>query len=377
MFHRCLLLLLSVAGSSPAAELTVDRTVELAVDQIIDRHIQARGGLERIKAIQNLVYSNGQYQEADYLSDGTASMSLGRPFLKLVGDKNNTNNFPNGFMEGYDGSAWEWFGDPGIVIRTVGEASEAIRHYAGVDGPLVDYKAKGSTARLVGEVELDGHDVYVIELTRRDDFVEQFYINKETFLIDASGGSAPIHAFGDDVISLTRIGDYRAVAGVQIPHRFGSVQLPSGETLSSMQWGKVEANVDLPDDWFSPPKFERNAYQLFIEHMFGQRDDIGAVMWTYHEFRLAYPDVDTSDAAQIAGYQILKMGQIENAIALLEQNARDYPNGANAHFGLGRAYQTAGRMVDARASFERALQLDPEHERAARGLSALNQQATP
>lgn len=370
MFQRCCLLLsLCVIGSSPAADLNVE--------QIIDRHIEARGGLLRLKAINNLVYSNGQYEEADYQSDGTASMSLGRPFLKLVGDKNSPKNFPGGFMEGYDGSAWEWFGDPGIVIRTVGEASEAIRHYAGVDGPLVDYKAKGSTARLIGEVEFDGSDVFVIELTRRDDFVEQFYIDKGTFLIVASGGSAPIHAFGEDVISLTRIGDYRAVAGVQIPHRFDSVRLPSGETLSTMQWGKVEANVDLPDDWFSPPAFERTEYQSLIENLFAQRDDIGAVMWTYHEFRLAYPDVDTSDAAQIAGYQVLKMGQIETAIALLKQNAQDYPNGANAHFGLGRAYQAAARLADARASYARAIELEPEHERAARALSTMDQQATP
>lgn len=84
-----------------------------------------------------------------------------------------------------------------------------------------------------------------------------------------------------------------------------------------MQWGKIEANVDLPADWFSPPRFERTTIQAFIELLYGQRADLTAVMFTYHEFRRAYPGTDTNGATNMAGYQMLKMGEVENAIALL------------------------------------------------------------
>ena len=147
-------------------------------------------------------------------------MSVARPWFKLVGDKEN----PAGYMEGYDGAAWEWFSDPAIVVRTVGAASEAIRHYAGVESPLIDYDEKGSAAELLGESELDGRPVHGIRLTRRDGYVEQFYIDRDTYLINASSGKAPLHAFGDDIRTVTRITDYRDVNGVLLAVE---VQTPS------------------------------------------------------------------------------------------------------------------------------------------------------
>jgi hypothetical protein len=258
-----------------------------------------------------------------------------------------------------------------VVIRTVGPASAAIRHYAGVESPLVDYAAKGSTIRMLEETVLDGEPVARVELTRRDGFVERFYFDTKTGLVVASGGAAPIHAFGEDVTSLTRISDYRPVAGVRIAHRFVSVRMPAGEELSSMQWRKIEGNVDLPEDWFSPPEFRRTALQAFIENLYGQRSDVDSVMWTYHEFRRFRPEVNTSDAVNVAGYQILKVGDVLQAIALLEQSVSDNPGSADSHFGLARAYRTAGRLDEARAGFERALLVEPEHERAKRALAEM------
>ena len=339
----------------------------LSVDDIIDRYVDAIGGRASIDAIENLVYTDGTYEEGDYKSDGDSTMSVARPWFKLVGDKEN----PGGYMEGYDGAAWEWFSDPSIVLRTVGAASEAIRHYAGVESPLVDYRDKGSSVELLGERELDERPVYVIRLTRRDGYVEQFYVNRDTYLINASSGEAPLHAFGEDITTVTRIADYRDVNGVLIAHRFVSIQIPSGSVVSSMQWESIRANLPLPEDWFSPPDFERTPLQHFIESLFGQRSDLDSVMWTYNEFVHAFPDVDTSNAVNVAGFQILKMGDIETAVALLEQNARDYPTSASTRFGLGRAYQTAGSLDRAREEYQAALDTDSSYERAKNALAAI------
>lgn len=339
----------------------------LHVDDVIDRFVDAIGGRDRIGAVDNLAYSKGQYEEDDFRSNGNSTMSLGRPWFKLVGDKNS----PGGYMEGYDGAAWEWFANPGVVIRTVGAASAAGRHYAGVEHPLVDYREKGSTVQLLGESEFDGRPVHVIRLARRDGFVEQFYIDHETFLINASGGAAPIHAFGKDVARITRIADYRDVGGVLIAHRFEAAEVPSGRTLSSMQWGSIEANRPLPDDWFSPPDFERAPLQHFIESLYGQRADPDAVRWTYDEFVRAYPNIDTSEAVNFAGYQVLKMGDVDVALTLLEQNVRDYPDSSSARFELGRAFGTAGNPRAARDEYRKALEIDPENKNAAKALDAL------
>ncbi|MBT8101213.1 MAG: hypothetical protein KJO82_15770 [Gammaproteobacteria bacterium] len=344
----------------------------LSVDSVIERFIEASGGRDRVAAIDNLVYTGGTYVEGDFQTDGTATMSRARPWFKLVGDKND----PGSFMEGYDGSAWEWYENPGVVIRTVAAASAAGRHYAGVDHPLVDYRARGSTASLLGTTELDGRPVYVVRLTRRDGFVEQFYIDEDTFLINASGASAPIHAFGKAVEQITRIADYREVGGVLLPHRFESAELPSGNTLSSMQWGKISANQRLPEDWFSPPRYERTPLQQLIENLYRQRSDVEAMLWTYEEFTRAWPDVDTSEAVNFAGFQVLKMGQTEAALTLLLRNVVAYPSSASARFELGTAYESAGNINAARAAYLAALEIDAEFAQAERALASLDAAAS-
>jgi hypothetical protein len=72
------------------------------------------------------------------------------------------------------------------------------------------------------------------------------------------------------------------------------------------------------------------------EYLFLERSDRAAVRWSYGEFRRAYPGVDTDAGIQAVGYQILKMGDIDSAIALLEANAHDHPDSSGAAFGLGR-----------------------------------------
>lgn len=351
---------------TPKVDKEIKQTWNL--DQVIEKYVAALGGYDKIKAIQNISYRGGTYQEGTYKSDGNSAMTLARPYYKLVGDKNN----PGDYMEGYDGAAWEWFKDPGIVLRTVGPASAAIRHYAGVEGPLIDHREKGSFVKIIGETQLDEKDVVVVQLRRRDGFVEQFYIDTDTYLVIASSAEAPIHAFGPNISSITKISDYRLVSGIKIAHRFETIEVATGKVLSSMQWAEVLANQTLPANWFSPPAFDRSPLQAFIENLFVQRTDLQAIMWTYDEFRNAHKDLDTSESVNIAGYQILKMGEIKNAIALLERNTMDHPGSANAKFGLGRAYQRAKMLEEAQTEFLAALKIQPNHQRAKSALEQLS-----
>jgi len=95
-------------------------------DEIVSRHIAARGGYERIKALRTVVFSGGKYREGDYAGSGKAFMALMRPSYKVV---SNPEEPTADFREGWDGSAWEWYADPGFVVRTVGPASAAMRQH--------------------------------------------------------------------------------------------------------------------------------------------------------------------------------------------------------------------------------------------------------
>ena len=353
-----------VLAGAPSASADVPR---LTVEAFVARHIAARGGAAALRSIRSIVFDAGVYHEGDTTSPGDAVMMLKRPYFKLVGHPLRQ----PGFMEGYDGAAWEWYGDPGITLRTVGAASAAGRHNTDVEGPFLDYADKGSRVELIGVGRIGENDAYQARLTMMDGYATDYFIDQHTFLVVASRHTAEVHAFGAPVTSETRYSDYRRVAGVMFPFRSSEVELATAREMNSMQWGTIVINTDPPDAWFSPPVYTRTPIQAFMEQLFVQRTDPLALLWTYRVFRRAHPEIDTHEASEVVGYQALKMGQAEGAIALLERNAADYPTIADSAFGLGRAYATAGRTADARTEFLRTLQIDPAHGRAKRALAAL------
>lgn len=285
----------------------------LTADEIVNRHIAARGGADRIHAIRSVVYSRGQYREPGYTGSGKAFMALMRPYYKVVSDPENPSAT---FREGWDGSAWEWFAEPGIVIRTVGAASAAMRHGIDLEGPFVDYRDKGTTIEAAGDAEAGGRECYRLIVTLRDGFRREYLIDKKTFLVVAERQSAPIHASGPSIASETRVGDYREVAGVLFPASYVETEIATGKVLSEMRWGSIEANRELPLRWFSPPEYARTPLQKMLEQLFMERADPQAVLWTWRDFVRAHPTIDTKAGIEFVARQMRKMGDAASASAL-------------------------------------------------------------
>lgn len=366
-------LALAVALACPLAPhgAPTDDT-NLTADEIVARYMAARGGYERLKAIRTVVY-RGTYREPGSDPLPGAAMALMRPFYKLVGDPE---RLSSEFREGYDGSAWEFYGDPGIVLRTVGAASAAARHQAYVDGPLVDYRAKGSTVTLIGKVAVGVRPAYQLRVQMRDGFEEDELIDAETWLLVASRKSAPIHAFGKSVESETRFGDYRPFGGVMFSTTSREVEIGTERVLNEMTWTSITVNAPLATSVFSPPEILRTPLQRLLQQLYDERTDSTAVLWSYADFRRAFPEVATDEGMQVVGYQMLKMGDTASAVALLEANAADFPRSSGAAFALGRAYQSVGDAARARSEFRRALTLDPKNGRAERALAAMGAPGT-
>ena len=51
-----------------------------------------------------------------------------------------------------------------------------------MDGPLVNYKDKGSSLELVGKEKLNGRDVYNLTITLKEGQVRNIYLDARTFL---------------------------------------------------------------------------------------------------------------------------------------------------------------------------------------------------
>jgi tetratricopeptide (TPR) repeat protein len=210
-----------------------------------------------------------------------------------------------------------------------------------------------------------------------DGYEEDQFLDAKTHRCIASRKVAKIHAFGADVATETRFSDFRKVEGVLFPFLAQKVDIATGKVLNTFKTTSIEVNPKLDVSVFSPPDFKRTPLQGLLERLFAERTDKEAVLWSYRDFRAAHSDVDTDFAMEVIGYQILKMGEAETAIALLDANAEAYPKSSGAAFGVGRAYNTAGDAARAKEAFQRAVTLDPGNKRAAAALKALEEAPKP
>ncbi len=345
----------------------------LSIDQIVARHVAALGGAEKIHALQSLVI-RGMHHEGgviplDMPIKARNYMAFLRPYYEVIGDPAIAN--PD-LREGFDGSSWEYYGDPGIVVRTVGAAAAAARHTSEfLQDSLVDYREKGTRLELAGTEKIGDRDCFKIQVTLADGFQKYVFVDRETYLTIADRKSAPIHAFGASVTSETRFADYQPVNGVLMWHRELEVELATGRVLAESRRVTIEANTLHDPSIFSPAPRTRTPLQEYLEQLFTERTDAISVMYTYRLFKRTHPAIDTRDAIEFVGYQMAKMGDYAGSIALLKANAADYPNSASSQFGLGRAYQAAGDAELAKQAFQRALQIDPDFKKASDGLNAL------
>lgn len=62
----------------------------------------------------------------------------------------------------------------------------------------------------------------------------------------------------------------------------------------------------------------------------------------------------------IIGYRLLQANRISEAIAAFQTNVKNWPKSANVYDSLGEAYEKAGQMAEARASYERAAEIGAE-----------------
>jgi hypothetical protein len=297
-------------------------------------------------------------------------MARARPFYYLVGEPAPTRDF----AEGFDGGAWEFYADPGLVIRTTDAPAAASRHTAYFDDALISSLQPGWALELLGTDTIGGRPAFRLRATYPDGFQNEVFVDRATGLISAYRKAAPVHAFGAAVETETQVSDWRDVHGALFPTRFAEYVIATGEPLPDLSggWATVEANVPLPLDYFSPPPEPAAPLARMVNAVYALRTiPTDALAW-YRDFRRnpATAGIDTEAGIQALGYQCLKNGAVETAILLLEESVAEYPRSAAARFGLGRAYRAAGREPEAVARFREALAIDPAYRRAIDALAA-------
>ncbi|MDE2148760.1 MAG: hypothetical protein KGJ55_02760 [Gammaproteobacteria bacterium] len=123
---------------------------------------------------------------------------------------------------------------------------------ADIDGPLVDYAAKGYQLAYLGTEDVDGTQAHKIRVTQPDGDTLTVYLDPDYFLEIRIVARHLVHGAPQETVS--DLGDYEKIDGVYFP--FEIVSGPKGaaeDAKQKIEYDQAEANVRLDDALFHFP----------------------------------------------------------------------------------------------------------------------------
>jgi len=213
------------------------------VDEIVDKHVAALGGLDKINAVNTIVTER---------SMAVGGMEIPNKSMVVVGKalRNESTVMGNKMVEVVEGTSG-WMIRPTMMGGT-GEpetmpADQIKQRISQLDpfGALVNYKAKGAKIELVGKEKLDKKDVYHLKVTNKEGIVIQEYLDANTYLVskvkfDINGQEGEIGLY-----------DYKDVDGI----KFANTMDISNDQMGVMSFitSKITLNSKLDDSVFKKP----------------------------------------------------------------------------------------------------------------------------
>src|SRR5438067_9011408 len=181
-------------------------------DELIAKNIQAKGGMDKIKAIKTVRM--------------TGKLDAAGGFTGLIGQENRRSSLVRGTftlqgmtqVQAYDGSAgWQIrpFGgrkDPQLMGE---DDMRDLLIDADFDGPLVDYVEKGNKIEYLGHDTVDGDDALRLKVTLKNGDIIYYYLDPDTFLEIRIERREFIRGAVRE--SVTDLGSYKPVASVMFP----------------------------------------------------------------------------------------------------------------------------------------------------------------
>jgi hypothetical protein len=249
---RTACLILSVAASLCAAAASPPTVPHLTAKKIVANNVKARGGLDAWRKVKTVVFIG-------HLETGNPSvprvpfvMQQARPnktrFEVHVHEKTSVRVF-NG-VEGWKLRPSRG-GGPEPLAYTAEEV-EAARDEPGIDGPLIDYQAKGIGVDFDGIDEVAGKTAYRLIVKLPSGATRRWWIDAASFL-DVKYERESHTPTGQAATVTVSFANYKSIDGLQIPHSIITGQ-ETGKGMEAMVIEQVFLNRPLGDKVFSEPR---------------------------------------------------------------------------------------------------------------------------
>ena len=221
------------------------------VDELVARHVAARGGYEKLKAVQTIKITR---TVATQFSNVKVVIYKKRPNLfRAEQTAPGQPMVPRGInAEG----AWDTV-QGRIAQRPAAAAAETRDIDGDFDGLLVDWKEKGYTVTVEGKEPLPDGDAYKLKVATRGGAVRYVYLDARTYLERRQTGMIVLPNNRRENTTLD-FSNYKTVDGIQFAFNIDEDRSGPQITQSFATYTeKIELNVPMDDTLFATPKADR------------------------------------------------------------------------------------------------------------------------
>jgi hypothetical protein len=240
--------ILLVAGSLIAPTVNAQESKRPTVDELVTKNIAAKGGASALQELKSV-----RLQGKVLVNQG--QMELGYTQTKKRPNEVRTEATLQGMTavqafdgkEGWKVSPFQGRKDP---EKMSADDAKELMEDAEIDGPLVDWKAKGSAVDYLGTEDIDGTLAHKLRVARKNGDVSYVYLDPDHFLEIRIVTQRVVQ--GALVETETDLGDYEKIGGVFIPFSIEEGAKGSSDKQKIIL-EKGEANIPVDDAVFRFP----------------------------------------------------------------------------------------------------------------------------
>lgn len=216
-------------------------------EELVAKNTQAKGGMEKIKAIRSLRMS-GRLQQGGFQASVAQEAKRPEMLRQLFTLQGMTG------VQAYDGtSGWkispfEGRKDPELLGE---EEMRGLVEQADFYGPLTEYKEKGNKIEYLGHDAVDGDDAYRLKVTLHNGDIIYYFLDPDTYLEIRTEKQMFIRGAVRE--NFTEYGSYKLVNGVYFPFSVESGSKANPGERAKLTYEKIEANIPLNDADFQMP----------------------------------------------------------------------------------------------------------------------------
>lgn len=241
-----------IAGSLVATGLYAQDPKPIAVKETVDslvaKNTEAKGGAQALAAVLSLKLQGKMVVNSGKLELGYV-VTKKRP--GAIREETSLQGMTR--IDAYDGAeGWKItpFGGRKDPEKVSVDDAKALVEGAEIDGPLIDWKAKGSTVEYLGMEDVDGTPAHKLRVLRKNGDINYVYLDPDHFL-EIRIITQRLEN-GAQVENETELGDYEKINGVFFP--FSIEAGPKGATdKQKIIFEKAEANAPVEDSIFKFP----------------------------------------------------------------------------------------------------------------------------